>query len=65
MSAAKTFEVGQLVETKRHSFYMQIGEKVGKDSYKCFFGKAMHQNGVFDHKRYAGIYSADDLEIYK
>lgn len=62
---SKQFTVGQLVETKRHSFYMQVGEKVGNDSYKCFFGKAMHPNGVFDHKKYAGVYTANELEIYK
>lgn len=61
----KQFKVGDLVETKKHSFYMTVSEKVDDNRYRCHFGKAQHRNGVFEHRNYAGIYSANELEIYK
>lgn len=61
----KQFKVGDLVETKKHSFYMTVSEKVDNERYRCVFGKSQHKNGVFEHRNFAGTYSAHELEIYK
>jgi len=60
----KQFTTGDLVETKHHSFFMTLGEKVSNDTFRAYFGKA-HKNGTFEHSKYAGLYNVKDLEEWK